>query len=73
MAGYYSLMFLFSVVLAICSLLLHPNADNPAVQEIADMYLKDREKFDATARLCTEQHARPYFKCTEQHARPYYK
>ena len=37
--------------------MMHPNAENPAVQEIADMYLQDREKFDTTARQYTEQYA----------------
>ena len=50
-------LLLFSVILAISSLMMHPNAENPAVQEIADMYLKDREKFDSTARQYTQQHA----------------
>ncbi|KAK3601813.1 hypothetical protein CHS0354_041728 [Potamilus streckersoni] len=45
------------ILQALCSLLLHPNADNPAVPQIADMYQKDREKFDATARQWTEQYA----------------
>ena len=52
--------FSFSVVLAISSLMVCPNADNPAVQEIADMYIKDREKFEATARQYTEEHAKPF-------------
>ena len=50
----------FSVVLAISSLMVCPNANNPAVQEIADMYIKDREKFEATARQYTEEHAKPF-------------
>lgn len=49
------------IILAICSLMAHPNAENPAVQEIADMYLKDREKFDATARQYTEEYAQGQF------------
>lgn len=41
--------------------MLSPNADNPAVQEIADMYLNDKEKFDEIAKAMTSEHAKPDF------------
>ncbi|XP_060556192.1 ubiquitin-conjugating enzyme E2-17 kDa-like [Ruditapes philippinarum] len=47
------------ILLAICSLLMHPNAENPIVQEIADLYLKDRDKFNENAREMTLKHAKP--------------
>jgi len=53
------LLICVAVMLAICSLMMSPNADNPAVQEIADVYLNDRAKFDETARAWTLEHAKP--------------
>lgn len=49
--------FVISVLMAICSLLLHPNPDNPANQEAANMYLSDPEKFKLTAEEWTKLHA----------------
>ena len=51
--------FCYPVLLAICSLLMHPNAENPIVQEIADLYLKDRDKYNENAREMTMKHAKP--------------
>lgn len=45
------------LLMAICSLLLHPHPDNPAHQEAANMYLSDPEKFKQTAEEWTKLHA----------------
>eukprot|EP00992_Anisonema_acinus_P014267 TRINITY_DN9190_c0_g1_i1.p1 TRINITY_DN9190_c0_g1~~TRINITY_DN9190_c0_g1_i1.p1 ORF type:complete len:149 (-),score=38.13 TRINITY_DN9190_c0_g1_i1:73-519(-) len=45
------------VLLSICSLLTDPNPDDPLVPEIAQMYKKDRKKFDETARQWTRKYA----------------
>ncbi|KAJ8319437.1 hypothetical protein KUTeg_004528 [Tegillarca granosa] len=45
------------VLLAIASLLLHPNAEEPADEKIASMYLNNREEFDRKAREYTQLHA----------------
>lgn len=49
------------ILLAICSLLMSPNAENPIVQEIADLYVKDRKQFEEKARQMTLEHAKPDF------------
>lgn len=41
--------------------MLSPNAENPVVQDIADMYLNDRAQFDEIARTMTQEHAKPDF------------
>lgn len=51
------LYIVISVLMAICSLLLHPHPDNPAHQEAANMYLSDPEKFKQTAEEWTKLHA----------------
>ena len=47
----------FAVLMAICSLMLEPNVDNPVSQEIADLCLKDPEQFRITAEEWTKTHA----------------
>lgn len=44
------------VLLSICSLLTDANPADPLVQTVADEYLKDRAKHDATAKLWTERY-----------------
>lgn len=48
---------LFSVLLAIASLLLHPNAEEPADEKIASMFLNNKEEFNRQARECTQRFA----------------
>jgi len=43
--------------MAISTLMLLPNADHPADQDIANMYLNNRDQFDQTAREWTMKHA----------------
>eukprot|EP00996_Jenningsia_fusiforme_P004773 NODE_5639_length_653_cov_97.708609_g5255_i0.p2 GENE.NODE_5639_length_653_cov_97.708609_g5255_i0~~NODE_5639_length_653_cov_97.708609_g5255_i0.p2 ORF type:complete len:166 (-),score=52.14 NODE_5639_length_653_cov_97.708609_g5255_i0:155-601(-) len=45
------------VLLSICSLLTDPNPDDPLVPEIAQMYKKDRKKYEETARQWTRKYA----------------
>eukprot|EP00906_Rhabdomonas_costata_P022154 RCo032049 len=45
------------VLLSICSLLTDPNPDDPLVPEIAQMYKKDRKKFEETAKQWTRKYA----------------
>eukprot|EP01006_Ploeotia_vitrea_P066094 TRINITY_DN94326_c0_g1_i1.p1 TRINITY_DN94326_c0_g1~~TRINITY_DN94326_c0_g1_i1.p1 ORF type:complete len:149 (+),score=21.25 TRINITY_DN94326_c0_g1_i1:39-485(+) len=45
------------VLLSICSLLTDPNPDDPLVPEIAQMYKKDRKKFEETAQAWTRKYA----------------
>ena len=45
------------VLLSICSLLTDANPDDPLVPEIAQMYKKDRKKFDDTAKAWTRKYA----------------
>ena len=45
------------ILLSICSLLSDANPNDPLVPEIARIYKSDRELFDETARLWTEQWA----------------
>jgi ubiquitin-conjugating enzyme E2 D/E len=45
------------VLISICSLLDDPNPDDPLVPEIADMYVKNRLKYDLTAREWTQYYA----------------
>jgi len=45
------------VLLSICSLLTDPNPDDPLVPEIAQLYKKDRKKFDDTARQWSRKYA----------------
>eukprot|EP01005_Ploeotia_sp_CARIB1_P001647 NODE_560_length_741_cov_544.744300_g551_i0.p1 GENE.NODE_560_length_741_cov_544.744300_g551_i0~~NODE_560_length_741_cov_544.744300_g551_i0.p1 ORF type:complete len:149 (-),score=24.31 NODE_560_length_741_cov_544.744300_g551_i0:180-626(-) len=45
------------VLLSICSLLTDPNPDDPLVPEIAQMYKKDRKKFEETAKAWTRKYA----------------
>ncbi len=44
-------------LLSICSLLTDPNPKDPLVPEIADIYERDRAKFNATASAWTAQYA----------------
>lgn len=45
------------VLLSISSLLTGPNPDDPLVPEIAQLYKKDRAKYDKTAREWTMKYA----------------
>jgi ubiquitin-conjugating enzyme E2 D/E len=45
------------VLLSICSLLTDPNPDDPLVTDIAKLYLENREKYNATAKLWTQKYA----------------
>ena len=45
------------VLISICSLLTDPNPDDPLVPEIADMYVKNRLRYDLTAREWTNRFA----------------
>mmetsp|Transcript_33031 Transcript_33031/g.51653 ORF Transcript_33031/g.51653 Transcript_33031/m.51653 type:complete len:149 (-) Transcript_33031:47-493(-) len=45
------------VLLSICSLLTDPNPDDPLVPDIAQTYVRDRKKFNATAREWTRKFA----------------
>ena len=45
------------VLLSICSLLNDPNPKDPLVPEIANLYEKDRAKYDETARAWTQRYA----------------
>lgn len=45
------------VLISICSLLTDPNPDDPLVPEIADIYVKNRLRFDLTAREWTNRFA----------------
>eukprot|EP00993_Chasmostoma_nieuportense_P005277 NODE_5907_length_595_cov_49.700855_g5742_i0.p1 GENE.NODE_5907_length_595_cov_49.700855_g5742_i0~~NODE_5907_length_595_cov_49.700855_g5742_i0.p1 ORF type:complete len:170 (+),score=53.13 NODE_5907_length_595_cov_49.700855_g5742_i0:64-510(+) len=48
---------LSKVLLSICSLLTDPNPDDPLVPEIAQMYKRDRKKFEETAKQWTRKYA----------------
>ena len=45
------------LLLSICSLLTDPNPNDPLVPSIANLYLKDREKFNETAKQWTQTYA----------------
>lgn len=45
------------VLLSICSMLTDPNPDDPLVPEIANIYKKDKNKYDETAREWTRKYA----------------
>jgi ubiquitin-conjugating enzyme E2 D len=45
------------VLLSICSLLCDPNPDDPLVLEIANIYKKNKEKYNKTAREWTQKFA----------------
>ena len=45
------------MLLSICSLLTEPNADDPLVTDIADLYKRDRAKYEQEARKHTKKHA----------------
>lgn len=45
------------VLLSISSLLADPNPDDPLVTDIADLFKKDRTKYDAKAREYTRTYA----------------
>ena len=45
------------VLLSLCSLLSDPNPDDPLVPEVAELYIKDIEKFNSRARIWTEKYA----------------
>eukprot|EP00658_Telonema_sp_P-2_P062770 TRINITY_DN5144_c0_g1_i2.p2 TRINITY_DN5144_c0_g1~~TRINITY_DN5144_c0_g1_i2.p2 ORF type:complete len:149 (-),score=48.73 TRINITY_DN5144_c0_g1_i2:307-753(-) len=45
------------VLLSVCSLLTDPNPDDPLVPEIANLYKKDRKKFNETAAEWTRRYA----------------
>ena len=48
------------VLLSLCSLLTDPNPDDPLVPQIAEMYKKDRAKYNSTARDWTTRYATGY-------------
>ena len=45
------------VILSILSLLNDPNIDDPLVQDIADLYVKDKKKYEETAKEWTKKYA----------------
>lgn len=45
------------VLLSISSLLNEPNPDDPLIQEIADLFLNNKKKFEETAKFWTNQYA----------------
>ncbi len=45
------------VLLSICSLLTDPNPKDPLVPEAADIYMKDKARYEETARLWTQKYA----------------
>jgi ubiquitin-conjugating enzyme E2 D len=45
------------VLLSICSLLNDPNPDDPLVPDIAQLFKKNRMKYEATAREYTRKYA----------------
>jgi ubiquitin-conjugating enzyme E2 D/E len=47
------------VLLSICSLLTDPNPKDPLVPEIANEYITDKNRYEATARLWTTKYAQP--------------
>lgn len=47
------------VLLSICSLLSDANPNDPLVPEIAEIYVKDRQRYDETARVWTQRYAMP--------------
>jgi ubiquitin-conjugating enzyme E2 D/E len=47
------------VLLSLCSLFSDANPNDPLVPEVADIYVKDRARYDATARFWTEKYAMP--------------
>ena len=47
----------YKVLLAVYSLLTDPNPDDPLVPEIANLYKKDRKKFNETAAEWTRRYA----------------
>ncbi|XVE95164.1 hypothetical protein REPUB_Repub02eG0072800 [Reevesia pubescens] len=48
-----------AVIVAICSLMSHPNPNDPLDAKIGALYKSDRRAFEATARKWTLEHARP--------------
>ncbi|KAF7304264.1 UBIQUITIN-CONJUGAT-2 domain-containing protein [Mycena chlorophos] len=50
---------LFKVILSLSSLLTDPNPKDPLVPSIATQYTRNRKLHDSTARMWTEQFARP--------------
>lgn len=47
------------VLLSLCSLFSDANPNDPLVPEVAEIYIKDRARYDATAKLWTEKYAMP--------------
>ncbi len=45
------------VLLSICSLLTDPNPKDPLVPEVAEIYMKDKVRYEETARLWTQKYA----------------
>ena len=52
-----NIIIIISVLMAISSLLLNPNPENPVSKEAADMYVNDPDKFVKTAEEWTKLHA----------------
>ena len=50
-----SQLFLYAVLLSICSMLTDPNPDDPLVPDIAHLYKTDRTRYEATAREWTRK------------------
>mmetsp|Transcript_16794 Transcript_16794/g.25073 ORF Transcript_16794/g.25073 Transcript_16794/m.25073 type:complete len:156 (+) Transcript_16794:64-531(+) len=47
------------VLLSICSLLTDPNPEDPLVEDIAKLYIKDKKKHDKKAKEWTQRYAAP--------------
>lgn len=47
----------FSVLLSILTLLTDPNPDDPLMPDIARLWVKDRQKYNANAREMTKKYA----------------
>lgn len=45
------------VLLSICSLFSDANPSDPLVPEIAEIYVKDRQRYDETAKIWTQRYA----------------
>nr|CAD2178463.1 unnamed protein product [Meloidogyne enterolobii] len=51
------ILFIFSVLVSICSLFTDPNPKSPMRGAIAEQYVNDRAAYDATAREWTQKYA----------------
>ena len=53
-ASWSPVLTISKILLSICSLLDDPNAEDPLVPQIANLYKQDREKYNITAREWTQ-------------------